>query len=290
MSGGLRVLATGPLATIQDLGRPGLSHLGVSPSGAADRGALALGNRLVGNPPDAAGVEITLGGLIVRAESAVVVTLTGSEAQAHLDGRAVGVDATIALPAGAILSLGLPERGLRTYLAVRGGLAVVPVLTSRSYDSLARLGPAPLQPGDLLSVGSSPFPVPDVDWAPSRPWPGPARTVTGRPGPRLDWFTDAARQLLVSTVWTVTDDLDRIGIRLAGPALDRRIGRELPSEGLVRGAIQVPPSGQPLIFLADHPTTGGYPVIAVVNDSDTDALAQLRPGQTLRLRWALGAV
>ena len=125
--------------------------------------------------------------------------------------------------------------------------------------------------------------MPDIDIAPVAPLAADL-TVRVQPGPRADWFTDRARSVLLTSRWKVSDELNRIGIRLSGPPLLRHRAEELPSEGLVRGAIQVPTSGQPLIFLADHPTTGGYPVIAVVNDADTDALAQLRPGQTLRLR------
>ena len=281
--GGLRVLATGPLATIQDRGRPGLARLGVSPSGAADRGALALGNRLVGNPPDAAGIEVTLGGLCVRAEQPCVIALTGADAHALVDGRPTGPNATLTLAAGATAQLGVPDDGLRSYLAVRGGVAGPAVLGSRSRDVLAQLGPAPLSVGDLLPIGPAGPALPDTDWAPGAAYADV--TLHCRPGPRADWFTETARATLTSAGWHVSGDIDRIGVRLAGPKLRRAITDELPSEGLVRGAIQVPASGQPLIFLADHPTTGGYPVIAVVDDADTDAVAQLRPGERVRLAW-----
>lgn len=279
--GGLVVLATGPFASVQDLGRPGSARFGVSPSGAADRVALALANRLVGNPPEAAGIEVTLGGLSVRAGQGCLIALAGADAGAAVDGRAAGTNATTVLPGGATLTLGIAAAGLRTYVAVRGGIDVPAVLGSRSYDVLAQLGPPPLQAGDRLRIGVSEQGVPDTDWAPPTLPGAGVVALRCRPGPRADWFTPAARRVLTSAQWTVTTDADRIGVRLAGPRLDRLITGELPSEGLVRGAIQVPASGQPLIFLADHPTTGGYPVIAVIDNADTDRVAQLRPGQTV---------
>jgi biotin-dependent carboxylase-like uncharacterized protein len=279
----LQVLATGPLATVQDGGRPGRARLGISPSGAADRGAWALGNRLVGNAAGAAAIEVTLGGLRVRAVRAVVATLTGAESPATVAGRPVATNAPFVIPAGAVLDIGRPRNGLRTYLAVRGGIATHPVLGSRSTDTLGGIGRPALAVDDELPIGAPGAPMPDTDWAVPR---SPAGTLRIQPGPRASWFTAAARHRLVDATWTVTTELDRIGVRLTGPTLERAINAELPSEGIIRGAVQVPTNGQPLIFLADHPTTGGYPVIAVVVDSDTDALAQLRPGATIRLRWA----
>ncbi|MCW2525634.1 MAG: allophanate hydrolase subunit 2 [Pseudonocardiales bacterium] len=279
MKSGLVVLATGPLASVQDLGRPGLARLGVSPSGAADRGALALGNRLVGNPEGAAGIEVTLGGLSVRARRPLLIALTGADAHAEIDGHPIGTHASVTLSRKAVLTLRTPASGLRTYLSVRGGIRVEPVLGSRSYDTLAGLGPPALQVGDRIKVGVSDLPVPEIDWA-TEPASSELVSLDCLDGPRADWFSPSARRTFYKSIWTVTGDLDRVGVRLAGPALERTISTELPSEGLVRGAVQVPANGQPLIFLADHPTTGGYPVIAVV--SNTDAVAQLRPGQSLR--------
>jgi biotin-dependent carboxylase-like uncharacterized protein len=279
MKSALVVLATGPLATVQDLGRPGLARLGISPSGAADRGALALGNRLVGNPEDSAAIEVTLGGLSVRARRPLLIALTGADAHAEINGHPVGTHASITLASKAILTLGAPRAGLRTYLSVRGGILIEPVLGSRSFDTLGGLGPPPLQVGDRIKIGSSDLPVPEVDWAPETST-SDLVSANCHDGPRVDWFSSSARKTFYKSIWTVTGDLDRVGVRLAGPVLERSILNELPSEGLVRGAVQVPADGQPLIFLADHPTTGGYPVIAVVND--TDPVAQLRPGQSVR--------
>ncbi|MDP9428430.1 MAG: biotin-dependent carboxyltransferase family protein, partial [Actinomycetota bacterium] len=177
--------------------------------------------------------------------------------------------------------------GLRTYVAVRGGIAVEPVLGSRSTDLLAGLGPPVLSPGDVLPVGRAAGPMPGVDLAPVPDPPGGEVTVRVLPGPRADWFAQDAVRALTGTPWTVTGESNRIGLRLAGVALERVRTGELPSEGMVRGALQVPPSGQPVLFLADAPVTGGYPVIGYVDDADVDRCGQLRPGQTLRLRGAL---
>jgi biotin-dependent carboxylase-like uncharacterized protein len=281
VSAALVVEATGPLVLLQDLGRPGLAHLGVSPSGAADRSAHRLANRLVGNPEGAATLEVTLGGLAVRATTTVFVAVTGAATTLRADGVPTASHATLALPSGARLVLEPPPRGLRSYLAVRGGFAVPPVLGSRSRDVLAGLGPAPVRVGDVLPVGVPTDPLPDADRAPA-PAPAPVRRLAVRPGPRRDWFTADAWRTLLAATWTVTADVDRVAVRLSGPALARAVAEELPSEGLVRGAVQVPTSGQPLLFGPDHPVTGGYPVLAVLTAAAADTAAQLRPGDPVR--------
>ncbi len=278
MSRSLTVLATGPLTTVQDGGRPGQGALGVGRSGACDRAAAALANRLVGNDADAAVLEVTLGGLVVRAGADLVVTTTGARCSA-------AHNAPTTLRAGTELRLGRPDTGLRTYLAVRGGIAVEPVLGSRSTDLLSGLGPPALSPGDELPMGSAAGPMPGVDLAPVPDPPGGEVSVRVLPGPRTDWFTSPAA--LTATTWEVTGESNRIGLRLAGVPLVRARSGELSSEGMVRGALQVPPSGQPVLFLADAPVTGGYPVIGYVDDADVDRCGQLRPGQTLRFRGAL---
>lgn len=286
----LEVVATGPLSTVQDLGRPGYAELGVSPSGACDRGALAMANRLAGNPEDAAGIEITFGGLEVRPAGApVVVVLAGAPAPVTIDGRPVALYEPVWVRSGQVLAVGRPVSGLRSYLAVRGGIGVPAVLGSRSTDVLSGIGPAVLSAGDRLEVGVPDRPVPPRPVAVPSVAPGNEVAVRVVPGPRLDWFAPDALGRLTGTGWQVTEHSNRIGVRLDGPRLDRsrdRADTELPSEGIVRGAIQVPPSGKPLVFLADHPTTGGYPVIAVVATPDLDTLGQLRPGQVLRFRLA----
>jgi biotin-dependent carboxylase-like uncharacterized protein len=275
----LTVLTSGPLTTVQDVGRSGQGALGIGRSGACDRTSYRLANRLVGNDPDAAVLEVTFGGLALRADDGVVVVTTGArcaDTPCH--------NAAIALTAGQELRLGAPATGLRTYLAVRGGVDVDPVLGSRSTDVLAGLGPPSVQDGARLPVGESGSPMPGVDVAPVKDPDGAELVVRVSPGPRRDWFTDDAWNCLVGQPYGVTSDSNRVGLRLEGEPLERARTGELSSEGMVRGALQIPPSGTPVLFLADHPVTGGYPVVAYVLDDDVDRCAQLRPGQTLRLR------
>lgn len=276
----ITVIQPGAQTLVQDLGRPGHAGLGVSRSGAADRAASRLANRLVGNPVEAAVLETMLGGLAVTTDEPRWIAVTGAARRVIIDGRDHGTHAPVRLTAGARLDVPAPETGLRSYLSVRGGFAVEPVLGSRSHDTLAGLGPDPLTPGRRLPVGEPAGPWPGVDLAPPISRPAALRID---PGPRRDWFTDQAWDLLLSSVWRVGSAVDRVGVRLDGPALPRSRTDELPSEGLLRGAIQVPTDGHPLIFGPDHPVTGGYPVIAVVRDADLDATAQLRPGDSLRL-------
>ncbi|WP_182908687.1 biotin-dependent carboxyltransferase family protein [Microbispora sp. H13382] len=285
----LVVLAPGPLTTVQDLGRRRHSHLGVGRSGAADRGALRLANRLLANPEDAACLEVTLGGLKVRATGDLLVALTGAPCPATVtdaEGRTRGIGhaSVERLPDGATLRLGVPSRGLRTYLAVRGGVDVPEVLGSRATDLLSGLGPERPAPGSVLPVGPAPAEFPVADLAPV-PGPGSGVLTLGvMPGPRHDWFRPGALAALCAEPYEVTAHSDRVGMRLRGPRLERTREGELPSEGMVPGALQVPPSGQPTLFLADHPVTGGYPVIAVLHDADVDRAAQARPGQRVRFR------
>ncbi len=282
----LLVTRVGPLATVQDLGRPGHARLGVTTSGAVDRAALRLANRIVGNDPAAAGVEVLLGGLEVRSVGRTTVTVTGAPAPLTVAGRPASPCVPLDLRDGDTLCLGMPPTGMRSYLAVRGRLAVQRVFGSASTDPTSGVGPPRLEAGTRLMVTCSDREQ-DCDAtdlaAPASPAVGDLvlRVVLG---PRDDWFDSSSIARFTASAWEVTADLDRVGIRLAGPALDRSRGRELASEGVVRGSVQVPPSGQPLVFLADHPTTGGYPVIGVVVDADTDALAQVRPGGRLRFR------
>lgn len=279
----LTVLATGPLATVQDRGRSGYAAIGVPRSGAADSEAAGLANRLVGNDADAATVEVTAGGLRLRAGRTVLVAVTGAPVAVTVDGRAAPFGGPLTLAPGAVLALGMPPVGVRSYVAVRGGIDVPPVLGSRSTDTLSGLGPAPLSVGDRLPVGDLHAEEPFVDVAPVRA-PSPAPVLRVVAGPRRDWLDPSAWTALTTQEWTVTADSNRVGLRLSGPQLTRARTDELPSEGLVPGALQVPPDGAPVLFLADHPVTGGYPVLAVVTTADLGAAAQLRPGDSLRFR------
>lgn len=285
---GLGVVEVTGSTLVQDAGRPGWSAVGLGRSGAADRTAHALANRLLGNAADAATLEV-VGRLVLEgAGTTTWVVVTGGEGPVLLDGRPVGDHAPVAVRPGSLLEVAPATRGLRRYVGARGGIAVPPVLGSRSRDVLAELGPPPPQPGDVLPVGDAPGTPLRVDQAtPQTPADTPLRVVAG---PRTDWVQDASA--LVATPWTVGQQSNRVGVRLgpaggaAPPGLARvDPDRELPSEGLWRGAIQVPPSGEPVVFLSDHPVTGGYPVVGVVVDADVDRIAQLRPGDPLRLRW-----
>ena len=285
--GGVRITEPGLLATVQDLGRPGAASLGVASSGALDRAGARTANRLVGNPEGAAVVEATMGGLRAVALRELWFAVAGAWGPIRLDGAEVDPYEAHAWPAGAELHLDWFGHGARAYLAVRGGFEARNVLGSRATDVLAGIGPARLRAGDVLAVGAAPpDPIPVTDVA---PWGAPhddELEVELAPGPRADWFAASARDALFEAVWTVTNDADRIGMRLDGPVLERVRTDELPSEGMVPGALQVPPRGRPTILLADGPVTGGYPVIAVATDAALDLLAQARPGTRLRFRHA----
>lgn len=280
----LRIDEPGSLTTTQDLGRGGFASLGVPESGALDPRALTLANRLVGNPEDAAGLEVTFGGLRFVARRPLVLAVTGAPVAVTVGGAAGGLGCAVHIPSGATVVLGTPRVGVRSYVAIRGGVQVPRVLGSASTDLLAGIG-APLQPGDRVHLGAEPdTPVPAVDQAPLSTPPGDDLVVRVVMGPRDDWFTAGALEALSSTAWTVDSQSNRVGVRLTGPALEQREKRELPSEGTIPGSIQVPHNGQPVLFLADHPVTGGYPVIAVVTTYDLHLMAQARPGQRIRFR------
>ncbi|MFP3714314.1 carboxyltransferase domain-containing protein [Puerhibacterium sp. TATVAM-FAB25] len=334
-AGALVVVAPGVQTLVQDLGRPGLARLGVTASGALDPESLRAANRAVGNAPGAATLEV-VGPARLRARGPQVVAVAGAPAPVTVvpgassdgtagvapggtpggtsdgtpDGRArtprtasAAGPAAFALDDGDEMRLGVPARGARTYVAVRGGVAVAPVLGSRSTDVLAGLGPAPAAAGDVLPVGAgSPglpaadpgLPGPTVRPGAPEPWsadhppgdrlPAPGDVVVLHVvlGPRADWFGDAGVAALTGQEWEVTPRSNRVGLRLAGTPVPRSRGGELPSEGCVTGALQVPPDGQPVLFLADHPLTGGYPVAAAVVGAQVPLLGQLPAGARVR--------
>lgn len=281
----VQVVATGPLALLQDEGRPGWAAVGVGRSGAADRRSYALANRIVGNEPGAAAIEAMMGGLRLRALRSVTVAVTGAHAPATVNGRPGGHATPLYLTAGDELALGLPTIGLRSYVAVAGGIAVEPVLGSRSTDTMSGLGPERLAAGQLLPVGAAPPPPRLARDAVVSPLEGGTLHLAVIAGPRDDWV--GGLEELTSRPWSVSSRCDRIGVRLEGTPLARATdfeGRELPSEGVVRGAIQVPAGGLPVLFLNDHPVTGGYPVVGVLPERESDRVAQARPGQQVRFR------
>lgn len=274
----LRVVDPGPSLLVQDLGRPGYAHLGVPHSGALDPASLALANRLVGNPCDAAGLEVLLGGCVLRAEESMRLAVTGARVPVTVAGRPEPWGQALSVPAGSQVEIGRAQTGLRSWVALAGGVVVSPVLGSRATDTLTGLGPAPLAAADQVPIGEPPPAAPHVEVVDAGAGDGSLRM---RFGPRQDWFTAQSRTTLTQAEYVVSAASDRVAVRLEGPALTRRIDRELPSEGLVAGAVQVPANGQPLIFLADHPVTGGYPVMAVLAAADLGRCAQLRPGDVV---------
>lgn len=294
---GLRIVSPGLQSLIQDLGRQGYSALGVSAAGALDRASLRRANRLVGNSPSAAAIETVSGGLKVQAVGDQVLAVAGAPSALTIDSpsdpesdnpgrrRTIPVATPFALLDGETLTLGAPEAGFRSYLAVRGGVDAAPVLGSRSTDTMSGIGPAPLAAGQLLASGNvvesgvvgNPELQPD--------FPGDGVTVLDIvPGPRADWFDASALESLCGQDWVVKPQSNRVGMRLDGTPLERSRRGELPSEGTVAGAIQVPPEGLPVLFLADHPITGGYPVVGVVVDHQLDLAAQVPIGGSIRFR------
>jgi biotin-dependent carboxylase-like uncharacterized protein len=283
-AGALEVVRAGALTTVQDRGRPGFAHLGVPRSGALDRAASAAANAAVGNDPAAAVLETTVTGVAVRAVGPCVVAVTGAPAPVTVDETPAVMGEAVAVPAAAVVEVGASEAGVRSYLAVAGGIDVPTVLGSRSTDLLSGVGPPRLRDGDRVPIG--PSRGGDIHAVPAEPqtWPSGVLVLTVRLGPRHDWFTAAAVETLLRAEYRVSPVSNRVALRLTGAPLERAVPEELPSEGVVLGAVQVPADGQPLIFLADHPTTGGYPVVAVVDDADLDRCAQARPGTAVRLR------
>ena len=295
--GSIRVIAPGPFSTLQDLGRRGRGHQGVARAGAFDLHSHRLANRLVGNREEAATIEILFGPCEYEAMRDVVLALTGTDVMITIRGTKLITEGAggfrqqvstrdevcsraFVVRSGERVAVGVPAHGLRTYLAVRGGFDMPPVLGSRSYDSLGQIGPPPLRAEDTLSIGSVVAADPWFEPIPLRP----ASDLISVPlmlGPRHDWLSNASLAALGLLTWTVDPASNRTGIRFAGPRLERRVG-ELASEAMIPGAVQLPPSGLPIVLGPDGGTTGGYPVIGVIGQSGMDALAQRRPGEEIR--------
>ena len=288
-----RVLASGPQALFQDAGRSGYMSSGVSPSGAFDRASAVQANRVVGNAPGATVVEILFGGFSVEALAAATVVFTGTNALVHVElpngYQYIEYTHTIIdVQPGTRLTLDSAQQGLRTYFAVRGGFAAPQVLGSASTDMLSAIGPDQLRVGDTLVVGT------DVSGPGWYSWVrdcAPVRAMTNTvtlgviPGPREEWFTAESVERFYSEPFEVSSESNRIGIRVHGEQpLERALAGEIASEGMVRGSIQVPPSGFPVLFGVDHPVTGGYPVIGVLDWCSSDCTAQLRPGDIVRFQ------
>jgi biotin-dependent carboxylase-like uncharacterized protein len=284
----VEVVRPGALTTVQDGGRPGFAHLGVPGSGALDPDAYARANRLVGNLPSAAVLESTADGVGLRFTEAAVVAVTGAGATVQVDDRPAAWSLPIYVKPGNIVDVGAAQSGVRSYVAVAGGFEVPQTLGSRSTDLLSGLGPPAIVAGQRLAVGPAHGFPPAVDFAPY-PLPASDLVLPLHPGPRLDWLTEQGKDDLFAQTYRVSPFSNRIALRLSGPPLDRRVGAELPSEGIVWGSVQLLNSGEILVFLADHPTTGGYPVIAVVDRAAASGCAQARPGSPVVLRRARGS-
>jgi len=283
---GLLVLAAGLPALFQDLGRPGLAAQGIGRSGAADRAALREANRLVGNPPGSPAIEITAP-LHLRAECAAVLAVSEAARLLLNDRTALPAGQAFALDPGDELRI-TPESGVYAYLAARRGFDVAPVLGSAARDTLAGIGPAPLVAGDRVGLGAGHADAVGLASLAPAPIPSGVIEVPVTLGPRADWFDAETLARFLAQGWQVSPRISRIGTQLSGEPLTRRDQSELASEATPRGAIQIPHSGLPVLFLADHPVTGGYPVIAVIADAALDRVAQAAPGTTLRFHARSG--
>lgn len=289
----ITVLAAPMPALFQDLGRFGQTGQGVSSSGALDRGAFKAANRAVGNPVSTPALEITLGGFSFQVSGRAVMALTGAPCPITIrdvKGREIKAETylPISLEAGDVVTLGFAQKGARSYLALRGGLKVATVLGSASTDTLAVVGPEPVVTGTKLNIGDGQgLTSVSLDEAPAFDCPAPTEIVTLDVimGPRSDWFTERGIATLSSQLYTVTPQSNRVGIRIEGAEpLERKDKAELPSEGTATGAIQVPHSGQPVLFLADHPLTGGYPVIGTVAEYHLDLAGQIPVNAKIQFR------
>ncbi|MDS7594988.1 5-oxoprolinase/urea amidolyase family protein [Agrobacterium tumefaciens] len=288
------VLAAPMPALFQDLGRLGQTGQGVSASGALDRSAFNAANRIVGNPVNTPSLELTLGGFSFKSSSRTVIGVAGAPCPISIRTAAGNmIDAPpytpVSLESGDVVTFGQPQKGMRCYLAVRGGFNVDPVLGSFATDTLAVVGPQPVTAGSVLFLNAekSGLSSLSIDEAPAfdPPQTGEVVTLDVVLGPRTDWFTEKGLDTLTGQLWQVTPQSNRVGIRLSGDvSIERKDSAELPSEGTATGAIQIPHSGQPVLFLADHPLTGGYPVIGAVAEYHLDLAGQIPVNAKIRFR------
>lgn len=278
----LVVIDPGMLTLVQDLGRGSHASQGVARAGAADLASHALAQRLCGNRPTAAGLEVLLGGLRLRTAQACIMAVTGALVEVSVDGVLQGINHAFAVPAGSVLALSQASIGMRAYVAVRGGLAVAEVLGSRSRDTLGGLGPAPLAATDMLPIGDHVAEPAWLDIAAVRA-PSDSITLTIAPGPHDDILGASGWKSMLQTEWHIDSRSDRIGFRLAGPALAAPAS-DIASFPVLAGCVQLPGDGRPMILGPDCGVTGGYPVLGMVSQEGLDALAQARPGNSVRFR------
>lgn len=289
----LEILTNAPLNTVQDLGRAGSLPFGVSCGGVMDRTAFILGNILVGNKPDAAGLEIVFFPFRIRFRQDCVFAITGAPAKVQLDAMPLPACWSMKARAGQTLALEAPKKGMRSYLTVAGGVDVPTLLGGRSTDIKGSFGGFEgrgLQKGDLLSCGTTtaslPVPVNGLGLAAHPPMPDKDGVeLHVLPAAEYEEFTEQAQACLVQQPWRITTQTNRVGFRLEGDsALQTRNPLSLLSHGLLPGTIQVPPSGQPIIQMADANTCGGYPKIGIVSEPDLSFLSQMPPGGWIRFR------
>jgi antagonist of KipI len=287
----LKVLAPGLLTTVQDTGRFGYGRYGVAPSGALDRYALRAANLLVDNPETAAGLEITLAGFGAEALVDAAVAITGGDLKPRINGKIVGSWRSHRLKKGDRLQFGTAETGCRAYLAVGGSIAVAPVMGSRSTNLGSGFGGFEgrgLRTGDILRSESPVLHLRSAGRQFCRtdlPPYADYRCLRVLPGPQQDQFSDAGWNVFLRSVYTVSPQSDRTGIRLSGPAVEFRAGvaESIVSEGIIDGAIQVPGDGQPIIVLSET-VSGGYRKIATVVAADLHRLGQLAPGHRVQFQ------
>src|SRR5579859_474284 len=282
----LIVEAPGLFTTVQDLGRDGFGPMGVSASGAADAVSLRIGNRLVGNPEGAAALEMTLVGGAFTFERPDIVAVTGADFGPSLDGMALPMWTSIEIRQGQTLKFGPSRSGARTYLCVQGGIAVEPFLGSASTHVLSGLGGfegRSLRKGDRVELGAANSLFRKIAISPNALESlQPRKTIRITDGPQRDWFAESSWKTLCGNAFRVSEQSNRMGIRLEGPPISLDTSREMITEGVSLGAIQVTPSGQPIILFVEQQTTGGYPKIANVISADLHSLGQLRPRDEIR--------
>jgi len=271
--------------TLQDQGRIGYANIAVPTSGAFDQKSHQLANRLIGNFPNACAIESLRGSFEFSTDSELVISATGAPASVQVDGREHEMFRSIFVPAGSVVSVSPGSLGMRTYLAIRGGIVGNQIMGSSSYDELSQIGTPPIKPGDKFSVENQVAGSITGDYIPGSVITG-LNTVEleAMPAPRWSGFSNS--DILFTSEYQVTSSVNRVGLRLSGPALVWNSESRLASEGVVTGAIQIPVDGMPLIFGPDHPTTGGYPVVAVVSRNSLDLLAQSAPGTVVRFKSA----
>jgi antagonist of KipI len=280
------VQAPGLFTTVQDLGREGFGPIGVSASGAADPMSLRIGNRLVGNPDGVAALEMTLVGGAFRFERAAVIAVTGSDFGPSLDGVALPMWTSIEIREGGTVKFGASRSGARAYLCIRGGIAVEPFLGSASTHVLSGLGGfegRALRKGDRVKLGAANSPFRKSALSPKALESlQPRKVIRVTDGPQSDWFAESSRKALCGNTFRISEQSNRMGIRLEGPPIQLEASREMITEGVSLGAIQVPPSGHPIILFVEQQTTGGYPKIANVISADVHSLGQFRPRDEIR--------